>query len=396
MFGGERLDPRSVTIATAVALLLSAGAIPAGLAEDREIGDTTVFARVGDPGSPEGIYVDGDRVFVGTHTPVFGNSEQGPSHVFVYDKTTGEKIGDIEIDGQRTNETHGLLGMAMDGAGRLYVVDRNPPRIVRLTLTVDASGTVEAVDQETYATFPDLPACPPGQGPGPEVTCSPNTLDLAPFPDYLAFAPDGDAYVTDLEQAVIYRVPAGGIPGGHDAEVWFADARLDSLFGANGIALGPDGSTLYFAMTGHFLPATTSGGSLAAPTQGAIYTLRLQDASPAPQALSAFHVYAQPAAGPDGIAFGESGNLYVALAGASEIGVLGPDGTETARFPTPVDNQLQEVPYDLPASIAFDDEDETILVTNQAFFTGNEDHWAVLEAYVADTGEPLEEPVIIS
>lgn len=364
----------------------------------QETGETTVFTRIGDPGSPEGIYVDDDRVYVGTHTPVFGNSGQGPSHIFVFDKVTGTQIGDMTIDGQTTDEAHGILGMAMDDQGRLYVLDRNPARLLRIALTEDADGRITKASQETYATFPDLSPC------GEEVygtqidrgaPCSPNTLDQASFPDYLAFTPDGDAYVTDLEQAVIYRVPAGGLPANHDAEVWFADERLDSIFATNGIALGPQGSTLYIAMTGQFQP-WVAGTTPVLATQGAIYTLPAQDASPSAGDLGLFHLYPQPAAGPDGVAFGQSGRLYVALAGANQISILSSDGTEIERFPDPAHNQLQEIPYDLPASIAFDDEDRSILVTNQAFFTGNADHWAVLEAYVDDTGLGPIEPVIAS
>lgn len=392
----EEAAASSRAVAVLCAALMVLAVIPAvATSQSQTIGDTSVFTRIGDPGSPEGLYVDGDRVFVGTHTPVFGNGGQGPSHIFVYDKATGDQIGDMTIDGQATGETHGILGMAMDDQGRLYVLDRNPPRLLRLTLTEDADGRTIKAAQETYATFPELPPCPPGPGPGPAVQCSPNTIDQAPFPDYVAFTPDGDAYVTDLEQAVIYRVPAGGLPANHDAEIWFADPRLDSVFATNGIALGPQGDQLYIAMTGQVQPWIAATTPVLA-SQGAIYTLPAQDSSPTADDLGLFHAYTQPAAGPDGIAFGASGRLYVALAGASQISVLGSDGAELHRFPGVAENQRQEVPYDLPASIAFDDADRSILVTNQAFFTGNADHWAVLEAYVDDTGQALAEPVVAS
>lgn len=396
MLGIDPAGRAALVLAATIALIGSAAALPAATAQNQEIGDTTVFTTVGQPGSPEGIYVDGDRVFVGTHTPVYGNSDQGPSHIFVYDKATGDKIGDITVEGQKTNDTHGLLGMAMDHSGRLYVIDRNPARLLRFTLAEEPDGTVVATQQETYATFENLPACPPGPLPGPALQCSPNTIDQAPFPDYVAFTPDGDAYVTDLEQAVIWRVPSGGMPADENAEVWYADERFDSIFATNGIALNASQDRLYFAMTGHMFPAETAGGALAAPTQGAIYSLPAQDAAPAPEDLEAFHVYTDPAVGPDGIAFGTSGNLYVALAGSSQVSVLWPSGEELHRFPDPATNQLREIPYDMPGSLAFDDEDASILVTNHAFFTGNPNHWAVLEAYVDDTGLPLVEPTVDS
>jgi len=79
--------------------------------------------------------------------------------------------------------------------------------------------------------------------------------------------------------------------------------------------------------------------------------------------------------------------------------VLAPDPdrdgmfVEAARFPeTPVDNAQQEIPYDLPASIGFDDATRSILVTNQSFFAADATHWAVLRAFVDDTALPLIEP----
>jgi sugar lactone lactonase YvrE len=258
--------------------------------------------------------------------------------------------------------------MAFDADGRLYVLDRNPARLLQL----DLSGG--RPKQSTYATFPDLAPCNSSDPP-----CSPTTIDSAPFADYLAFDRDGTAYVTDLEQATIFVVP----PGGGDAKVWFSDPRLDSVFGPNGIAFGPDGD-LYFAMTGSIQPTE--------PAQGLIYRIP-PIKNPKPKDLEVFFKYLEPAAGPDGIAFGRSGKLYVALAGANQMSILDPDGTEELRFPSQVENQEQEVPYDLPASIAFDGHG-SLLVTNQSYFTANEDHWAVLDAWVNDVALPLIRPHI--
>ncbi|MGH2756676.1 MAG: SMP-30/gluconolactonase/LRE family protein, partial [Actinomycetota bacterium] len=280
----------------------------------------------------------------------------------------GKSVDEITITGQNTDETHGLLAMAFDADGRLYVLDRNPPRLLRL----DLSGG--RPKQTTYATFPDLAPCTTSDPP-----CSPTSTDSAPFADYLVFDRKGNAYVTDLEQATIFIVP----PGGGKAKVWFADPRLDSVFGPNGIAFGRDGN-LYFAMTGSTQPTE--------PTQGLIYRIPPVE-KPEPDDLEVFHKYPEPAAGPDGIAFGKSGKLYVALAGANQMSILNPDGTEELRFPSQVENQGQEIPYDLPASVAFDGRG-SLLVTNQSFFTANEDHWAVFDVWVNDLALPLIRPQI--
>jgi len=352
-------------LAGAVCAVLVAGSAAGG---SRPIGDTKVFVRIPEPGMPEGIAVDRGLVYVGTHTSASGNSGEGPSRIFVHRLDGGRRVQQITVKGQSTDETHGLLAMAFDGDGRLYVLDRNPARLLRF----DLSGARPR--QTTYATFPDLAPCSTSDPP-----CSPTTIDSAAFADFLAFDRTGNAYVTDLEQATVFRVP----PGGGKAEVWFSDPRLDSVFGPNGIAFGPDGN-LYFAMTGSTQPTE--------PGQGLIYRIPPKD-KPKPEDLEVFFMYVEPAAGPDGIAFGESGKLYVALAGANQVSILGPDGTEELRFPSQIENQQQEIPYDLPASIAFDGRG-SLLVTNQSYFTGNEDHWAVLDAWVNDTALPLIRPHI--
>jgi sugar lactone lactonase YvrE len=336
----------------------------------RPVGDTKVWVKVPDPpGNPEGITVRRNVVFVGTHAPVSGDADEGPSKIFRYKLRTGKKAAPpIKIRGQNSDDTHGILWMASDKAGRLYVLDRDPPRLLRLTKAFSRRPR-----QRTYATFPDLAPCHSSDHP-----CSQTNIDLAPFPDYIAFDRSGNGYVTDLEQGTIFRVP----PGGGKAKVWFTDPRLDSVFGPNGIAIDPTGKKLYFAMTGSVQPTS--------PTQGVIYTLPLKK-KPQPNDLKDFFVYPEPASGPDGIAFGRSGKLYVVLAGANQISILNRDGTEELRFPSAPENQQQEVPYDSPASIAFNRRG-SLLVTNQSFFADDSDHMVVFDAWVDDIELPVIEP----
>ncbi len=337
--------------------------------QERAIGETKVYAKVPNPpGNPEGIAIRGDTLYVGTHTPVNGNSDEGPSRIFRYRLSTGKLLGSVKVRGQATDETHGILGMAFDASGRLYVLDRNPSRLVRFSRSLSK--------QSTYARFPDFPPCHSAEENKP---CSPTENDTSPFPDYLAFDKRGNAYVTDLESALIYFVR----PGGGKASIWFADPRLDSVFGPNGIAVDPTRTKLYFAMTGSIEPTE--------PSQGIIYTLPLVR-RPKADDLQEFFTFPEPAAGPDGIAFGKSGKLYVALAGANQISVLAPDGSEANRFPSSAtENEQQEVPYDLPASAGFDGTG-WLLVTNQSFFADNPDTMVVLQAWVDDTALPLIRP----
>ncbi len=328
---------------------------------DRPVGDTEVFAQVPEPGSPDGVAVRGGVVYVGTHTSVLGNAGEGPSKIFTYDLLTREKTGEIVIAGQDLTVTHGILTMTFGPDGRLYVVDSHPPaRLLAFDLTQSPPA------QSTYATIPDLKPC--ASNPPP---CSPTLLDQTSFANGIAFDAAGNAYVTEFQAATIFRVR----PGQAEAEVWYQDARFDGVFGVNGIALDPSRTKLYFALTNSQTPEAFG--------QGIIYTLPLKD-QPAASDLEVFFTYPEPATGPDGIAFGQTGLLYVTLAGSNQISILNPDGTEALRFPSALDNQGQPVPYDVPAGIAFDGRG-SLLVTNHSFFADNPEHWVVFDVWVGDT-----------
>ncbi len=93
---------------------------------------------------------------------------------------------------------------------------------------------------------------------------------------------------------------------------------------------------------------------------------------------------------PDGFAIGKSGKVNVAMALPGALMVLSPDGKEITRTPaTPEENAQLEIPYDTPASVAFNGCD--VLITNQAFF-GNPAHPAVLKVNVGEEGKPLFRP----
>ncbi len=348
-----------------IALALAAAAF----AQQRAPLDIQIFAAVPEPGQPEGIAVDADgNVFVGTHANAAGTST-APSKLFEYD-SDGQLVGETVIAGQQLDATHGLTGMAFDGHGILFVLDRAPPRVLMI---VPETGA-----QATYAAFRDVASCAQG---GTRGDCSAGALDLAEFPDYPVFAPDGTLYVTDIQQALIWRIP----PGGGEAEVWFTDARLEGAFGPNGIQFLSDGETLLFVQTGSQPPGTTDPGT------GVLYTLPvLADGSPGE--LASFWKGQQPAEGPDGFAIAASGNVYVALAGANQLLVLSPSGVELARVPaTPVENEMLPVPFDTPASVAF--RGNSVLMTNQSYFAGNPESWVVYDIFAGEPGLPLYHPL---
>lgn len=326
----------------------------------RPIGNTRVFARVPSPGHPEGILVRDGIVYVGTHTSMAGNAGQEPSRIFRYDLESGREIDQLVIQDQNLSDVHGLVGMAWGPDGRLYAADRNPPRVLALDFSVSPPS------QATYATFPDLPRCSTAPPP-----CAPSSNPGDSLVDGLAFERTGVLYVSDVQKATIFRVPAGGGPG----KIWFQDPRLDGPFGVNGLAIEPSGRRLVMAVTISNPPDSA--------LQGSIYSLPLDD-RPGPGDLTLVHRYPEPMAAPDGILFGHSGRLYAALAGTNQISILDAGGTELTRFPTAEENARQEIPWDTPASLAFDGRG-SLLVTNQSYINAIPEHWAVLDSWVDDT-----------
>ena len=365
------MTARAAGVALALTVLL---AVAAPAARARPLYDVRVFAHVPAPGSPEPVVVaPNGTVYVGTNQ--FGKGSDAdahaPSRIFAF-SPSGRLVRTYVLRGQPLDEDHGVQGLAQDGDGLLYVLDRSAdPRVV----TIDpVTG-----EQRRYASFADVPTC---SATGGRTGCSATANDGAAGPDYAAFGPDGTLYVTDIDQALIWRVPRGGGP----AEVWFTDARLESVYGPNGIGLLADGRTLLFVNSA----SNPRGGD---PTTGRLYRLPIRPGG-GPGTLSKLWE-SRPADGPDGFALGRSGRIYLALASASQMVVVAPDGHEVARFPaTPVQNQAMPVPFDGPASVAF--AGRRVLVTNQGFPETDERHWAVLDVFVGERGLPLRRPFVRS
>ena len=342
-----------------------AGAGVAGAAETRPFGDARILAPVPTPpGFPEGIAVFGDLVIV-AGPAVFGTAGQGPSQVLLYHRGTGRLLRTYAIKGENLSQEHANSGVAVDAFGRAYVLNTQLG-IVRLTL----NGR-----QERYsAPFPDLKPC---FEVAPGTPCSPTLFDAPPLPNDIVFDAAGNAYVTDSTQATIWKVP----PGAGTPQIWFQDVRLASTFvGVNGIRINPNRTRVFFTVT-----ADLEGRAF-------VYSLPLVD-RPSPSGLRVFHEYTNGDV-PDGLAFGASGRLYVAIATpfASGVSILSRRGNEVARLA----NEGNPIfPYDSPANIAFDGKG-SILVTNHAFVTGvtNPEQFTILDVFVNDTGSPLEMPAI--
>ncbi len=354
-------------IIVAIAVFLVACA-PAGA---REPLDIEVFAKIGPPGQPEPVAIGPDgRVYVGTNQLGHGDAD-APSKIFAFNRR-GTLVREYEIEGQPLDENHGIQGLVFDRDGLLYALDRSAdPRVVLLD---PATGK-----QRVYARFRDVPSCGPTPGTAGE-ECSDTRMDGPAGPDYATFSPGGDLYVTDIDQALIWKVPKGG----GDAEIWLTDARLESLYGPNGIQFMADGRTLLFVNTAS---NPNAGNSLT----GRLYTVPVQPDGSAGDLTEVWE--SLPLDAPDGLAIARSGNVYVCLAGTSQVVLLSPEFTELARTPPdPASNQAEEVPLDGPGSMAF--LGERLLVSNHSPIRGDPESWAILDVFAGEEGLPLHFPQI--
>src|SRR5919106_6803445 len=120
---------RRCAVLLAVIVLAGAAAAP-GWAQERERLDIRLFARVPNPGQPEPIAVATDgTIYVGTNQIGRGDAS-APSKVFAY-SPEGALLREYVIEGQPLDEEHGIQGLAFDGDGLLYALDRSAtPRVI--------------------------------------------------------------------------------------------------------------------------------------------------------------------------------------------------------------------------------------------------------------------------
>jgi sugar lactone lactonase YvrE len=321
------------------------------------IGATSVFATVPAPGHPFGVAVDTNRIYISTSAGDFFTSPTTGGHlnsdgerVFTYDKR-GNLIKTTSI-ATKPKSDMGLFGLALDGNQQLYVADMNG-RILRLGLGRDAPAP------QLFAQAP-----PPFSAGG----------WMASMWNDLVFDRDGNLLMTD-DKPRLWRVTPDGKPS-----IWFEDPRLTGAFGIAGGPLGgridPSGKYFYFTIT----------VSAEFPLEAVVYRLRLVD-HPVAADLELVHrfpvVPGQPLPQATGLAFAESGNLYVGLIGPNQIAVLDRAGNEVRRISSPL--------FDSPWGLAF--MGRSLLVTNADIQPiESPDRWNVLKVFVGETGLALNRP----
>ncbi len=351
-------------MATLAALLSCSPLVLAPGAAAATRGQVSVFAPVRSPGFPALPHVLGNHVYEGTYDDPAGDPR--PSRVFAY-TTDGVLRSTYTVTGQDVSQPHGVQVAANDAKGRLLLLDKTSGRVIRLD---PHTGS-----QTLYAQVPNLPLCSAVASGTP---CSPATVDQAPMPDYAAWGPDGSLYVTDYQQAVIWRIP----PGGGRPVIWLADRRLDGgPFGTACIVLAPDHHSLLFDQ------ASNGGLGTADATTGKLYRVAIEPGG-GPGPLQQLWE-SGPAEAPDGFALAASGHVYMALVGTSnQIVELDSSGHELARFGqayTGANNS--PVPFDSPSGVAF--LGTRLLIANQSYFADNPANQAVLALETGEQGAPV-------
>ena len=326
-------------------------------------GSVAVLANIPTPGFPADPHVVGDLIYEGTYDNPQG--DRVPSRVFQF-SAAGALLTSFTVLGQDLSKPHGVQVAATDAAGRLILLDKTSGRVITLD---PATGA-----QTLYARIPDIPTC---TADGNQPPCSPSLVDLAPMPDYAVWGPDGSLYVTDYQQAVIWRIP----PRGGAPVPWLSDRRLDGvIFGTAGIVLEPDHRTLLFDQ------ASNAGLGDTNPTTGKLYSVQIgSDGRPGP--LRALWESA-PTAAPDGFAIARSGHIYLAEVGTpNQIVELSPTGQLLDSFGQAYTGANgSPVPFDSPSGVSFSGTE--LVIANQSYTTGNAADQALLTLQTGETGEP--------
>ncbi|MGH3145015.1 MAG: SMP-30/gluconolactonase/LRE family protein [Rubrobacter sp.] len=224
--------------------------------------------------------------------------EMGPDRGCV---TRLREDGGIERVITRTGRPNGL---AVDAYGAIWVAESQEPSLIRLSMSGEAEVILTGCDGEPFL-----------------------------FPNDLCFGPDGALYMTDSGVRFEDWAPEGRVRADYarapiDGRVYKMDPetraieKLDAgIRFANGVAFGPDDDL--------YVNETISGMVYRYPWEaGETLGDREEFGTVTYQESGAFPI------GPDGMAYGADGNLYVTVYGQGDVTVLSPDGAVVERIET--------------------------------------------------------------
>lgn len=195
-------------------------------------------------------------------------------------------------------------GLAIDRSGYVWIAESKVPSLLRMDLEGRTEVFATGCDGEPFL-----------------------------FPNDLCFGPDGALYLTDSGVHIDEFAPGGKIRSDYDqvkydGRIYCVDTKrgtirkLDSgIKFANGIALGPD-LHLYVSET----------------ATGMIYRYRIQEGVGVGRRESFANVLVAEGPpgwrGPDGMAFDQRGDLYVAVFNQQDVTIVNRDGSISQRLTT--------------------------------------------------------------
>ncbi|GAQ89793.1 hypothetical protein KFL_005630060 [Klebsormidium nitens] len=354
-------------------LLLAGSRLAAAKKAQAAFGDREVLSTFpSNPGFPEGVAVFKDKAYVCGAATSQGTANRNPSTITITDLKTGA-VNTVFVSGEDTTKEHQLsccivAPTEINGNGKKNSEEHHSLYVMSPQLGI-LRFDLKYLQQSLYAP-------PPAGG--------------WIVGNDLIFDRQRRLFVTESNPTPIrgggklWMIP----PGGGPPTVWLEGDPLATGF-PNGLDLSPDGQKLYLTVS------TTISPELG---NGIVYSLPITAQPPATSALQVVHAYTNGEI-PDGIRFGASGNLYVALALTPSaapsdvlggIDVLSPDGFPLTRLLT---SNGQGPNYLNPANIAFDDKRKSVLVTNHYLACNASSpaqidscNFNVIRVYVGDKG----------
>jgi DNA-binding beta-propeller fold protein YncE len=238
-----------------------------------------------------------------------------------------------------------LLGLAFDAAtGKVYICNFGAGKIQRIAAAFDSATPVEDV-----ASLPHIGAPAPRSEPNPDGSADSIVFgsNSVAAPNGMVFDRSGNLYVSDSFQGAIYKITN---PAACATNCAVATVSHDPLlatagfppFGANGLALSADESTLFIANTGddRVLKLALSSGAVS--------------------------VFTESINGADGLAVDGRGRLWAAANQNDEVVQLNANGRVVQRLGGFGGVRKDGTPEGLlfPASIVFVGDD--MFITNAA------------------------------